>query len=175
MIWPVFLAATAFLSARTEPHPLIQPTCTHTHAHTQEVQQMLYAMRAPVPATAADLKAPSKWRQQPAPFVIDVGANVGWFTLNAAAAGGTVAAFEGGLVVRQGCELGGCAALPLCCSHYCQPVTFNPTNQATNLLPTLSPHPPAMSSNIRLLRTSLCTNPWLMKRVALYGTGLGTK
>lgn len=29
------------------------------------------------------------------PLVVDVGANVGWFTLNAAAAGAMVAAFEG--------------------------------------------------------------------------------
>ena len=57
-------------------------------------------MRSPVPARADDLADPSKWRRPPAPFVIDVGSNVGWFTLNAAAAGGTVAAFEGG----RGCS-----------------------------------------------------------------------
>jgi hypothetical protein len=32
-----------------------------------------------------------------------------------------------------------------------------------------------MASNIQLVRTSLCANPGLMDRVALYGTGLGTK
>ncbi len=56
---------------------------------------MLYAMRAPVPLREADLPSPKLWRPSPAPFVIDIGANVGWFTLNAAAAGGRVAAFEG--------------------------------------------------------------------------------
>lgn len=33
----------------------------------------------------------------------------------------------------------------------------------------------AMTNNIRLLRTTLCLNRWIMNRVALYGTGLGTK
>jgi hypothetical protein len=32
-----------------------------------------------------------------------------------------------------------------------------------------------MPSNIRLLRATLCANPWIRERVALYGTGLGTK
>lgn len=32
-----------------------------------------------------------------------------------------------------------------------------------------------MSTNIALLRASLCNNPWLMARTALYGSGLGTK
>jgi hypothetical protein len=32
-----------------------------------------------------------------------------------------------------------------------------------------------MASNIRLLRASLCANDWIRDRVALYGTGLGTK
>eukprot|EP00879_Flechtneria_rotunda_P004881 GHRR01005155.1.p1 GENE.GHRR01005155.1~~GHRR01005155.1.p1 ORF type:complete len:483 (+),score=198.37 GHRR01005155.1:74-1522(+) len=64
--------------------------------------------------------------QQPAvPLMVDVGANLGWFMLNAAAAGARVAAFE------------------------------------------------AMTSNIALLRRSLCTNTWLEERIALYGTGLG--
>lgn len=33
----------------------------------------------------------------------------------------------------------------------------------------------AMGNNIRLVRASLCHNPWLMARIAFYGTGLGTK
>lgn len=32
-----------------------------------------------------------------------------------------------------------------------------------------------MGNNINLVRASLCANPWLMARVAFYGTGLGTK
>jgi hypothetical protein len=88
---------------------------------------MFYAMRAPVPASDAELATPAKWRAPPRPFVIDAGANVGWFTINAAAAGGAVAAFE------------------------------------------------AMAANIALLRASLCANPWLMDRIALYGVGLAEK
>lgn len=63
---------------------------------------MVYAMKAPVPQSPADLHKPQSWKPpSPSPFVIDVGANIGWFTLNAAAAGGTVAAFEGaGLRLR---------------------------------------------------------------------------
>lgn len=52
-------------------------------------------MRAPVPGSAADLAEPAAWRRAKSPFVIDIGANIGWFAINAAAAGGTVAAFEG--------------------------------------------------------------------------------
>jgi FkbM family methyltransferase len=61
------------------------------------------------------------------PLMVDIGANVGWFSLNAAAAGGRVVAFE------------------------------------------------AMPSNIALLRRSFCANPWLAERIALFGTGLGSK
>ncbi|GBG00519.1 hypothetical protein Rsub_13269, partial [Raphidocelis subcapitata] len=100
-----------------------------------EIREMLWAMRAPVPppddggppAGGGPLAGRAGWRAPASAFVVDVGANIGWFTLNAAAAGGTVAAFE------------------------------------------------AMPSNIALLRASLCANPWLMARVALYGTGLGTR
>jgi hypothetical protein len=48
-----------------------------------------------VPQRKADLGDRSKWRRTVSPLVVDVGANIGWFTLNAAAAGGRVAAFEG--------------------------------------------------------------------------------
>ena len=61
------------------------------------------------------------------PLLVDIGANVGWFSLNGAAAGGRVVAFE------------------------------------------------AMPSNIALLRRSFCANPWLAERIALFGTGLGSK
>ena len=56
---------------------------------------MLYAMKARVPQSPGDFGNLKAWRALPSPFVIDIGANVGWFTLNAALAGGTVAAFEG--------------------------------------------------------------------------------
>jgi hypothetical protein len=137
-------------------------------------------MRAPVPALPDDAGEPSAWRAPARPFVLDVGANVGWFTLNAAAAGGQVAAFEGeprpgdrGAGKRPGARtrtqparllrrrLPGAGAA-LCMLPHTTPV------------PHLSP-PPAMPSNIALLRASLCASPWLMERVALYGTGLGTK
>lgn len=39
----------------------------------------------------------------------------------------------------------------------------------------LFPGPAAMTNNIKLLRSTLCLNPWIMARVALYGTGLGNK
>ncbi|KAI8464132.1 MAG: S-adenosyl-L-methionine-dependent methyltransferase [Monoraphidium minutum] len=93
----------------------------------RDVREMAYAMAAPVPAAPDDLRRPERWAAAAAPFVVDVGANVGTFTLHAAARGATVAAFE------------------------------------------------PMASNIALLRTSLCANPPLLDRVALYGTGLGTK
>lgn len=92
-----------------------------------EVKEMVYAMKAPVPASPRDVRRPDAWRAPASPFVVDIGANIGWFTFNAAVSGGTVAAFE------------------------------------------------AMPSNVRLVRSSLCANPRLMERVALYGTGLGTK
>ncbi len=78
---------------------LSRPLFSTNPPNPQETQQMLYAMRAPIPLTDADLSSPAKWRRPVSPFVIDVGANIGWFTLNAAAAGGRVAAFEGGLHV----------------------------------------------------------------------------
>jgi hypothetical protein len=227
---------------------------------------MLYAMRAPVPATRADLRAPDRWRAPERPFVVDVGANVGWcggesgcdqsggasprrgparatarrppwrraapagrallvgepegecgclgsawarrqwrrrprhlflparprrFTLNAAAAGGKVAAFEGGPAVaactaKQGVAFGRAkngAAWALV-----EPAE-RPRKGALGVGPwlcasdrgrTLSvpAHPiarAAMASNVALVRASLCANPWLMDRVALYATGLGTK
>lgn len=93
----------------------------------KDIRQMAGAMRAPVPSSAADIFRPATWRRRRQPLVVDVGANVGTFTLNAAARGAAVAAFE------------------------------------------------PMSHNLRLLRASLCANPSLMERVALYGIGLGTK
>lgn len=66
----------------------------------QEMQEFLYALRAPVPSSPAELSRPAAWRARRSPFVVDIGANIGWFMLNGAAAGGTVAAFEGDLSVR---------------------------------------------------------------------------
>lgn len=68
-------------------------------------------MRAPVPASAADLSTPATWRRVK-PFVVDIGANIGWFTINAAAAGGTVAAFEG---VYSSLTAAGCWEVKLAC------------------------------------------------------------
>lgn len=94
-----------------------------------ETHEMLWALRAPVPPPGASAESAGRhlWRRAAAPLAVDVGANVGWFALNAAAAGARVAAFE------------------------------------------------AMASNAALLRASLCANPWLMARTALYATGLGAR
>jgi hypothetical protein len=80
----------------------------------QEVKQMLYAMRAPVPQSPSDANTPKRWRRSRPPFVVDIGANVGWFTLNAAAAGATVAAFEGAQEAGLG---GGQGWLASCARH----------------------------------------------------------
>jgi hypothetical protein len=56
---------------------------------------MLYAMRVPVPSSPEDLAHPRRWRAPAEPFILDIGANIGWFMVNAAARGARVAAFEG--------------------------------------------------------------------------------
>lgn len=43
----------------------------------QEMQEFLYAMRAPVPAAPSELARPAAWRAARAPFVVDIGANIG--------------------------------------------------------------------------------------------------
>lgn len=99
----------------TQPH---DHTPTHMRSRPQEVREVLSAMRTRVPASAADLPYPARWQRQASPFVIDVGANVGWFALNAAAAGGTVAAFEGASTrARAVSPAGPRTRLRLCCEH----------------------------------------------------------
>lgn len=39
----------------------------------QEMQEFLYALRTPVPASPAELPRPSSWRARPGPFVVDIG------------------------------------------------------------------------------------------------------
>lgn len=60
------------------------------------IQQMLRALHSPVPPSPALLSGASanSWRRPESPLLVDVGANVGWFSLNAASAGARVAAFE---------------------------------------------------------------------------------
>eukprot|EP00877_Chromochloris_zofingiensis_P011608 jgi/Chrzof1/6700/Cz19g06040.t1 len=86
-----------------------------------EVHELLWALRQPIPQAGGSMGS------NKSPLVIDIGANVGWFTINAAAAGARVAAFE------------------------------------------------AMYTNQRLLRNTLCANPWLHARIALFATGLGDR
>ncbi|KAF8071098.1 hypothetical protein HT031_001180 [Scenedesmus sp. PABB004] len=87
-----------------------------------ETQALLWALRQP-PGGAR--RGGAAGGAPVAPLVVDVGANVGWFMANAAAAGARVAAFE------------------------------------------------AMAANAALLRRTLCANPWLHERIALFATGLG--
>jgi len=77
------------------------------------------------PANAANAANAAAAPSVAPPLAIDIGANIGWFMLNAAAAGARVAAFE------------------------------------------------AMDANVHLLRATLCANPDLSSRVALYATGVG--
>jgi hypothetical protein len=105
-----------------------------------ELREFLWALRAPVPGRPDGFVAASgggggnggggglsTTPTPPPPLAIDIGANIGWFMLNAAAAGARVAAFE------------------------------------------------AMDANVKLLRATLCANPDLALRVALYATGVGSE
>lgn len=72
-----------------------------------QVHELLWALRQPIPQAGGSMGS------NKSPLVIDIGANVGWFTINAAAAGARVAAFEGeqaGLLAIQGvgCRVKGC-------------------------------------------------------------------
>jgi FkbM family methyltransferase len=106
-----------------------------------ELTEFLWALRAPVPGRPDGFGTPPEASASgksggangngnhppppPPPLAIDIGANIGWFMINAAAAGARVSAFE------------------------------------------------AMTANVRLLRATLCANPSLASRVALYATGVG--
>ncbi|KIZ07659.1 hypothetical protein MNEG_0298 [Monoraphidium neglectum] len=97
----------------------------------EEIDEMLWALEAKVPPAGTPVQGklpPARtWAKPSRPLMVEVGANVGWFTVNAAAAGADVAAFE------------------------------------------------AMSENTLLMRNTLCDNPKLAARVALHGTGLGSR
>lgn len=67
---------------------------------TTEIQEWLWAIRQWKPAPVSSTSSSST--DQRRPLTVDVGANLGWFTLNAAAAGARVAAFEGELVQTLG-------------------------------------------------------------------------
>lgn len=69
-----------------------------------EVDEWLWAIRQWKPPSLAaaaarakpDMMASILPTPSDGPLVVDIGANVGWFAANAAAAGARVAAFEGG-------------------------------------------------------------------------------
>ena len=54
-----------------------QPHSKLRNLLTQEMQEFLYAMRTPVPASPKELSQPSTWRRVASPFVVDIGANIG--------------------------------------------------------------------------------------------------
>ena len=69
-----------------------------------QINQMLWALRAPMHGLMKEGPGSSP------PLMVDIGANIGWFTLNAAAAGARVAAFEGGSWARHTAAPAPCSA-----------------------------------------------------------------
>jgi hypothetical protein len=148
---------------------------------------MLYAMGTPVPPSRADVKTPDAWWPPASPLVLDVGANVGTFAMLAAYYGARVAAFErerrrrAGRAVRRACvrraaglrARGGPGSQSIGGRQDGLPETHR--HVRTPAARTHAHPRAAMESNLALLRSTLCENPWLLDRVALYGTGLGTK
>lgn len=57
-----------------------------------EIDEWLWAIREWKPKQAAAVTTSTVPER---PLAVDIGANLGWFTINAAAAGARVAAFEG--------------------------------------------------------------------------------
>jgi len=63
----------------------------------------MQTLAAAAAAMMAVVLASSQQHEQQQPLFVDVGANIGWFMLNAAAAGARVLAFEGtGAAVQVG-------------------------------------------------------------------------
>ncbi len=56
------------------------------HWESEEMNELLWAMEQPLP---------NQQQQHVPPLFVDIGANVGWFTINMAARGYDVAAYEG--------------------------------------------------------------------------------
>lgn len=67
-----------------------------------EINQVRYALNKPLPAK---LQAATSSSKAAAPLFIDVGANVGVFTLSLANLGARVYAFEGGCVASTACAV----------------------------------------------------------------------
>lgn len=122
-----------------------------------ELDEWLWAIRQWKPQPLAAANAPGDGTTSSAvtrPLAVDVGANVGWFALNAAAAGARVAAFEGEPQTPWRSPLHGSSLWPTCmCVCVCACVGA------------------AMPANIALIRRTLCASPWLAERIALYDTG----
>ena len=175
------LAQAGTLLAVVCRQPVAGPGTQPRAVCAPQINEMLWALRAPMFGLAAELPGSVP------PLMVDIGANVGWFTLNAAAAGARVAAFEGGMLGGgasvlpdhasskcMGCAAGSCL-LPCFRAWWRITVPLPPSATPPTHPPTPAPLRPAagMPSNIQLIRTSLCHSPWLMERTALYATGLG--
>jgi hypothetical protein len=88
-----FKAATLHVYAGND---LVSQSIANSSAwEATEVENVLWALKQPIPQ-----QQQQQGQQPPAPLFVDIGANVGVFSVNAAAAGARVAAFEGEQCMR---------------------------------------------------------------------------
>jgi 2-polyprenyl-3-methyl-5-hydroxy-6-metoxy-1,4-benzoquinol methylase len=88
-----FKAATLHLYADND---LVSQSIANSSTwEATEVENVLWALQQPIPQ-----QQQQQGQQPQAPLFVDIGANVGVFSVNAAAAGARVAAFEGEQCMR---------------------------------------------------------------------------